>query len=128
MNHLVVFGVGSTIGAIIDFVLALILLRAGYPGWLALALPMIVSGTAVYVFHQKVTFADLGSRQLDNRRLGLFLANTALVYVFRVAVYELLRRAMLSQVLALGAALVSSLILNFAISRLLIFSEKRSKR
>jgi putative flippase GtrA len=119
---------GSAGGALIDFVIALVLLRNGADGWLALAIAMSVSASAVYLLHQKVTFADLGTRELSWSRFTFFVINTGFVYLIRVAVFEILNTAGNGLTLSLGVALVSSLLINFGISRWLIFSGGNRKQ
>jgi putative flippase GtrA len=127
VKRLVFFALGSTMGAVIDFCIAFSLLRLGFPGWLALALAMCVSATLVYVFHQRATFADLGTKDLSLGRLTMFLANTALVYGLRVLVFEGLRRAATGEAVALVVALLSSLLVSFVVSRLVIFQGSKVK-
>lgn len=127
MKRLVIFGLGSCLGAAIDFVLGLTLIRFGVPGSLALALTMCVSATVVYAVHQRVTFADIGPARLSSRRLALFLVNTAMIYIFRVMVFSTLSLAGLTYAPALGLAIVSSLLVNFTVSRLVIFTGNESK-
>ena len=127
MRRMVIFGLGSLVGALIDFAIGLALLKAGFSSWLALAGAMSVSAVVVYVIHQKVTFGDLHSSDLHAGRLAAFLANTAIVYVLRVALFEAAYSAGVTEALALAAALVGSFVVNFAISRVLIFSGSRGK-
>jgi putative flippase GtrA len=117
-----IFSVGSSIGALIDFGLALLLLQKGLDGWMALAIAMSVSASVVYVIHQKVTFGDLHSHKLHAGRLAAFLASTAMIYFFRLTLFEILRRFGTVLALALGVALVASIAVNFIVSRTLIFS------
>lgn len=127
MRRFFIFGIGSTVGALIDFTLSLLLLKLGLSGWLALALSMLVSANVVYAIHQKVTFADLDSADLHAGRLTAFVLNTALVYLFRLALFELLRLLGLAVAVALCIALVASVGLNFAVSRILIFSGRKAE-
>ena len=127
MKRLLLFGMGSTIGAAIDFCIALVLLRIGCPGWLALALAMCVSASVVYHIHQRVTFADIDLGELSLRRLTLFLLSTFFVYGLRMLVFEGLRYSGGGEVLALSVALVSSLVVSFGVSRYYIFQSGRAK-
>jgi putative flippase GtrA len=122
VRRFLLFGIGSTVGAAIDFTIGLVLLGIGLPAWLALGLAMTVSANIVYVLHQKVTFGDLHSRDLHAGRLAAFLTSTLLVYLFRLAAFEGLKAIGWTDAMALAAALVASLSINFAVSRSLIFS------
>lgn len=122
------FGLVSTLGAGIDFVLVLVLLRAGLGAAPALAAAMTVSATVVYVIHQKLTFGDLGERALSTHRLGAFLLNTAAIYLMRLVIFEGLISFGLKEALALAAALVASVVLNYTVSRLLIFASRVSEK
>jgi putative flippase GtrA len=121
VRRFVLFGLVSTGGAAIDFVVALSLIRLGVSPALALAGAMSVSAVLVYVVHQRRTFADLGGRDLSWRRLLMFCASTVLVYLFRLALYGALVAAGAAAALALAVALVASVLVNFTISRALIF-------
>lgn len=122
MARFFLFGIGSTLGALIDLTLGMALLRLGFSAWTALGLAMIVSASVVYVFHQKRTFGGVYSSALRLRRLGMFLVSTAAIYVFRVLVFEWLREGGLADFPALGLALVASVVVNYTVSRALIFS------
>lgn len=127
MRRFFIFGIGSTVGALIDFALSLVLLQAGVSSWLALALSMLVSANVVYAIHQKVTFSDLSSGDLHAGRLAAFILNTVVIYFFRLALFELLLLAGLAVALALCIALIASVVINFAVSRILIFSGQKAK-
>lgn len=122
MFRIFIFSIVSSIGALIDFGLGLILLQRGLDGWMALAVAMSVSASVVYVIHQKVTFGDLHSRDLNAGRLAAFLASTVMIYLFRLTLFEILLSFGTALALALGIALVASVTVNFAVSRILIFS------
>lgn len=122
MKHFILFGLGSVAGAAIDFTIGLLLISLGLPGWLALACAMVVSANVVYVIHQKITFADLKSSDLNAGRLTAFLTNTVLIYVFRVVLLEVLLRFDWAPAAALAIALVASVVVNFVVSRLYIFN------
>lgn len=122
MKHFLLFSLGSIVGAAIDFSIGLLLMWLGLPGWLALAGAMVISANVVYVIHQKITFADLKSSDLDTGRLTVFLTNTALIYICRVVLLEVLLRFDWAPAAALAIALVASVIVNFVVSRLFIFN------
>lgn len=122
MKHFILFSLGSIAGAVIDFVVGLSLIWMGLSGWLALACAMFISANVVYVIHQKITFADLRSSDLNAKRLTVFLTNTALIYVFRVALLEALMHFGWRPAAALAVALVASVVVNFVVSRLFIFN------
>lgn len=122
MARFFLFGIGSTLGALIDLTLGMAFLRLGFSSWTALGLAMMVSATVVYVFHQKRTFGGVHSSQLRLRRLGMFLVSTLAIYLLRVLVFEWLRQIGLADFPALGLALVASVFVNYTVSRALIFS------
>ena len=122
MKRFFLFTLGSIVGAAIDFTIGLLLMWAELPGWLALALAMSVSATVVYIIHQKITFSDLRSRELHSGRLTAFLVNTVVIYALRVIVLEGLQLLGWVPSAALATALLASVALNFAISRLFIFN------
>ncbi len=128
MKRLILFGLGSIVGACIDFAIGYYLLSLGAKGWLALGLGMSVSVTVVYAIHQKLTFADIESHELNARRFLLFAINTATVFSLRVVVFELLIYFGLGLSISLALALTSSLVVNFAISRNIIFGSRRNLR
>lgn len=121
MRRVALFGFGSTVGALIDLCAGVLLLALGLPGWLVLALTMCVSASVVYAIHQKITFADLAN-ELNAGRLSQFLLATAGIYVIRVSVFTLLGHVGVPETLAFLAAIVSSFLVNFTISRFLIFA------
>ena len=122
MRRFFLFGSISAVGAGIDFVLVTLFLGAGAAPALAFAMAMCVSGTTVYILHQKLTFSDLAGRALSGRRLVIFLTTTIFVFGFRVVVFDLCTGAGLGQELSLILALTSSLFANYTVSRLWTFA------
>ena len=116
------FGMVSTLGALIDFAIGWSLIRAGFAPALALACAMCVSATLVYVIHQRLTFADLGGRELAWRRLAAFIASTMMIYLFRLALYNGLTALGGAPAPSLAAALVLSVVINYSVSRIFIFA------
>lgn len=122
MIRIATFGMISVLGALIDFALTWALVQiAGIGGTIALGLSMIASGTIVYALHQKLTFSDLTGQALHARRWRNFLATTILVYLLRAALLALLTRAGAAFEIALASALVLSFVLNYMVSRFLVF-------
>jgi putative flippase GtrA len=121
LRRFVFFGLISTAGAAIDFVISLSLIRAGVTPALSLACAMSVSAVLVYVVHQRRTFADIGGRDFSWRRLLMFCASTVLVYLLRLALYGALVSVGTTAALALAVALTASVLVNYTISRALIF-------
>lgn len=121
MRRIVIFGMISLVGAFIDFLIVSGVLALGLGSLPAFALAMCVSGSVVYVFHQKLTFSDQSGSQLSRKRLAVFLANTLVVFLFRVAVFEAVSLTGLQQELCVALAIVSSFFLNYLVSRFWIF-------
>ena len=125
MTRFLTFSAVSALGAAIDLILGVTFLGLGLSSWAALALAMPVSATLVYALHQKITFGDLHSRDLNRGRLVTFLASTAAIYVFRVVVFEFLRGWGAPDVAALCVALVASVAVNYTVSRVVIFARPK---
>jgi len=111
----------SLVGALIDFLIVSGMLALGLGSLLAFAVAMCVSGSVVYVFHQKLTFADQSGPQLSSKRLAQFLGNTLVVFLFRVGVFETVSLTGLQQEICVALAIVSSFFLNYLVSRFWIF-------
>ncbi|EFO29977.1 conserved hypothetical protein [Roseibium sp. TrichSKD4] len=111
----------SLVGALIDFPIVSGMLALGQGSLLAFAVAMCVSGSVVYVFHQKLTFSDQSGPQFSRKRLAQFLGNTLVVFLFRVAVFEAVSLTGLQQEICVALAIVSSFFLNYLVSRFWIF-------
>ncbi|WP_139052277.1 GtrA family protein [Roseibium sp. TrichSKD4] len=121
MRRIVIFGMISLVGALIDFPIVSGMLALGQGSLLAFAVAMCVSGSVVYVFHQKLTFSDQSGPQFSRKRLAQFLGNTLVVFLFRVAVFEAVSLTGLQQEICVALAIVSSFFLNYLVSRFWIF-------
>ena len=126
MSRFFLFGLISTGGAAFDFIVVLLLMKADFSPALSLAFAMCVSATALYVIHQKITFVDIGGRDLRFSRLVAFLTNTAVVYGFRLLIFSVFSGFGINIPLALGLSLISSLALNYMVSRTLIFPKSET--
>lgn len=122
VNRFLIFGIISSLGAVIDFIVGLALMTLGFPPFIALACAMCLSATLVYIVHQKRTFADIGGRALSWKRLTGFLFSTFWIYVFRLIVYHALYALGFAAAISLALALTLSVIINYTVSRFLIFS------
>lgn len=120
LKRFLVFGGGSLIGAVIDYVATLgAHAFLGTSPSLALAVAMVLSGTVVFLYHDKVTFRTAGAGW--PQRYAKFMALTALVLLLRIVVLELFIRAGFPVPLAVAAAIVIVSIANFAASSMLVF-------
>ena len=121
MRRFLQFGLISTFGAGIDFVITLALIDRGFSAYQALAVAMFFSASIVYVLHQKLTFADVDSSELRGGRYTGFLLNTLAIFAFRAVFLEILFQIQTPNGLAVAIVLISSVIINYSVSRLLIF-------
>ncbi len=121
MKQFIIFGSASVLGALIDFTIVALLVTAGYAGVVAFAAAMAVSATVVYLIHEYITFQKNREAGFKSSRFIAFLANTSVIYLWRVAIFYLLVRLSVPELIAVGVSLVSSLFINFIISRTLIF-------
>lgn len=127
LRRFLTFGMVSAVGTVIDLIIVLTLIKFfGIPEWQALALSMLVSATVVYIGHELVTFDDAGTTSLRKRRWLSFAITAFAIYGFRVMVFGLLVSLGMPRMPALLVALVSSIIVNFTISRFAIFKPGRS--
>lgn len=123
LRQFVVFGGGSVIGAIIDYVLTLVLHdRLGLAPWLGLTLAMAVSSTVVFIYHERITFGTHG-RQWQNRYLR-FMILTLIVLGLRIVTLDLLLDCGLSVYLAVALTLALVSIVNFAVSSTFVFIKR----
>lgn len=121
MKRFIFFGIGSILGASIDFVVTWLLLNQDINAFLSFAIAMSFSATVVYFYHEFLTFKEHRESQYSHSRLSQFLISTLMIYVFRVALYYGLISLQIFEVIALLVALVSSVFINFFVSKLLIF-------
>ena len=119
------FGMVSTFGALIDFAISTTLIGRGWAPAVALACAMCVSATLIYVIHQRLTFADIGGRELAWKRLAAFIGSTVMIYLFRVALYSGLTALGGPPTLSLAVALILSVLINYSVSRIFIFAAKK---
>ena len=120
LKRFLVFGGGSLIGAVIDYVATLA--AHGFLGTspsLALAVAMIVSGSAVFFYHDRITFRTAGAGW--PQRYAKFMALAVLVLLLRVVVLELFLRSGFPVPLAVAAAILIVSVANFAASSMLVF-------
>lgn len=125
VRRFVFFGMVSTLGALIDFAIGWSLIRAGFAPAIALAGAMCVSATLLYVIHQRLTFADIGGRELAWKRLAAFIGSTVMIYLFRLALYSGLTALGGAPAPSLAAALVLSVVINYSVSRIFIFAARK---
>ncbi|TCT29240.1 putative flippase GtrA [Martelella mediterranea] len=120
VKKFVLFGGGSALGAVIDYVLTLVFHDVlGLAPWLGLALSMCVSSTVVFVYHEHITFKTHGSHWQS--RYGKFIALTLIILGLRILALDLLLACGLSVYLAVAIALALISILNFAASSTFVF-------
>ena len=120
LKRFLIFGGGSLIGAVVDYVATLCAHAfLGTPPSLALAVAMVVSGSIVFLYHDKVTFRTSGAGWPE--RYAKFMALTALVLLLRVVVLELFVAVGSPVPLAVAAAIGIVSIANFAASSMLVF-------
>ena len=123
LKRLSLFASGSVIGAVIDYVMTLVLSQ-----WMkldpaiALALAMIISASVVFCFHSRITFDEANDDLF--RRYALFMGWSALIYGLRA----LLLKAFLYAGLPLSAALLIAIglvaVKNYAMSSAVIYAKR----
>ena len=121
MKRFVLFGLGSSLGAGIDFLVTWYLLNQGFNAFAGFTVAMSISATLVYFYHEYLTFKDQCDDQYSHTRLSQFLISTLTIYGFRVAIFYALTAVHVLEVIALLIALVSSVFINYFVSKLLIF-------
>jgi putative flippase GtrA len=121
MKRFFLFGLGSTFGACIDFLVTWLLLQQGLNAFISFALAMSMSATLVYFYHEYLTFKEHRDSSYSHTRLSQFLTSTLLIYAFRVTLFYGLTALQVLEVIAILVALVSSVFINFFVSKLLIF-------
>lgn len=120
LKRFLVFGGGSLIGAVVDYAATLgAHTFLGTSPSLALAVAMVVSGSIVFLYHDKITFRTSGAGW--PKRYAKFMALTAFVLLLRVVALELFIAAGAPVPLAVAAAIVIVSIANFAASSMLVF-------
>ncbi|WP_176086470.1 GtrA family protein [Martelella sp. HB161492] len=120
VKRYIVFGGGSLLGAVIDYLGTLALNDGfGLPPAVALGFMMIISATVVFYYHHRITFRTAGDAWL--RRYVRFMLLSALIFALRAVVLELLVACNLSVPLAVAAAIVLISVVNFAASSVFVF-------
>lgn len=119
------FASGSAIGAAIDYLVTLFASHylALFPA-VALAIAMIISGSAVFFFHVRITYRDTTGNLI--RRYILFMSWTCLIFFLRAIVLQGCLYTGLPLAVALFIALAVVSIINFIISTVIIFAKKPS--
>lgn len=121
MKRFFLFGLGSTLGAAIDFLVTWLLLQQGLNAFISFAMAMSISATLVYLYHEYLTFKEHRDSSYSHTRLSQFLTSTLIIYGFRVSLFYGLTTFQVVEVIALFIALVSSVSINYFVSKLLIF-------
>lgn len=120
LKRFLVFGGGSVIGAVVDYVVTLgAHALLGTPPSLALTVAMVASASVVFLYHDRVTFRTAGAGW--PKRYIRFMALAALVLLLRVVVLELLLTAGAPVPLALAVAIAVVSVANFTASSMLVF-------
>lgn len=120
LMRFLVFGGGSLIGAAIDYVVTLCAHAfLDMAPSLALTLSMIVSGSVVFVYHDRITFRTSGQGWLW--RYARFMLLAVLVLLLRVVVLELFMAAGSPVYIAVAAAILIVSVANFAASSMFVF-------
>lgn len=124
LKRFLVFGGGSLIGAILDYGVTLgAHIFLGTSPSLALAISMLVSGSMVFLYHDKITFQTAGKGW--PKRYVKFMGLTMCVLLLRIVVLELFNAANFPAPVSIGAAIIIVSIANFAASSTLIFLKGR---
>ena len=115
---------GSALGAAVDYAVTLTAVRvAGLDPALGLGLAMLLSASAAFFWHQRLTFAHSRGAGTGRRYLA-FMAWSALIFALRAALMTLLTHWGLRLEIALAVAIVAASAVNFLVSRAVIFRNK----
>lgn len=126
VNKYGVFAGGAALGALVDYGVTLGAVRlAGLSPSVALGLAMLISATAVFFWHEHVTFAAAGQPGRMRRYL-VFMGWSLIVFLLRAGLLELFSRLGLALPLALAAAILIASVINYLISAALIFRGKQT--
>lgn|GEM_PF-993488 len=121
VNRYGIFAGGAALGALIDYLITLGGARlAGLPASLALGFAMLISATAVFFWHETVTFAAAGQPGRLRRYLA-FMGWSLVVYLLRAVLLEIFRHFGMALPLALAVAILIASVINYLISAAVIF-------
>lgn len=112
---------GAALGAVVDYAVTLGLVQlAGISATLALCLAMLVSATAVFFWHDHVTF---GAAQTPGkpRRYGVFMGWSGIVYLMRAGLLAGFAALGLALPVALALAIGIASVINYLLSSRVIF-------
>lgn len=124
LKQFIIFGGGSAIGAVIDYVLTLVLHdMLDLAPWLGLTLAMAVSSAVVFLYHEHITFKTHGNQW--QKRFAKFMALTLVVLGLRIVVLDLLLACGLPVAFAVAIALAAVSVINFAASSTFVFIKRR---
>lgn len=116
-----VFLGGSALGAVADYLVTLLGVRfLALSPELALSIAMIFSATAVFVWHEHITFSVAGTPG-KLRRYLVFMAWSAVILALRAGLLFVMRKAGLPLWLALAVAIGVASVINYIISSRRIF-------
>lgn len=116
-----IFAGGAALGALIDYLVTLGGVRlAGLSPSLALGLAMLISATAVFFWHDHVTFAAAGQPGRLRRYLA-FMGWSLVVFLLRAVLLEIFGHFGMALPLALAAAILIASVINYLLSAALIF-------
>ncbi|MFG6082035.1 GtrA family protein [Paracoccus litorisediminis] len=116
-----VFAGGSAFGAVVDYIVTLVAVRAlGISPETALALAMVFSATAVFFWHEHLTFGSKGQPGLS-RRYILFMLWSVVVWGMRAGMLFLFRMAGMPLYAALALAIGIASVVNYILSSRAIF-------
>lgn len=119
---IVVFASGSAAGAVIDYLVTLTINHyAGVSPVLALAMAMTVSASAVFLFHEFITFSP-SSSHIRSRRYLAFVILAVVIFAIRSGVLKLLLWFGMSVWLGLLFAIGGASVINFWVSKEKIFN------
>ncbi|WP_323718466.1 GtrA family protein [Paracoccus aminovorans] len=120
-----VFAGGAALGALVDYVVTLGAVRlGGLSPSLALGLAMLISASAVFLWHDHVTFAAANQPGRLQRYLA-FMGWSLAVFLLRAGLLELFGHFGMALPLALAAAILIASVINYVISAALIFPGNR---
>jgi putative flippase GtrA len=121
LRRYTVFLGGSALGAVADYAVTLTGVRLlGLSPEAALALAMIFSSMAVFLWHEHVTFTTAGAPGKP-RRFVVFMGWSAVILALRAALLFVMRKAGVPVWLALALAIGIASVINYIISSRRIF-------
>ena len=118
--ELPIFGVGSTLGAVIDYLITLTGVQYFYlpPTW-SLGLAMLVSSSVVFIFHEVLTFQKKKEGRIQRYRT--FMISSAVIFFLRAVFLSIFLTVALNLSISLIVTIIIVFFINYLFSSRYIF-------